>query len=93
MIRKRTSSYKPRIEALEERLLLATIANPALVFSASSIVKGKTQVDLFVTTANGASTIQLTNDKVADTLPVWSPDGARIAFLKERLKDLLPFWF
>ena len=84
--RKSHSSFYFSVDRLEVRLCLST--NPALVYSASQVVKGKTQVDLFLTTANGAATTQLTNDKVADWIPVWSPDGARIAFLRDRLSGI-----
>ena len=39
--------------------------------------------DLFITDLDGHLT-RLTNDKYADLLPAWSPDGARIAFTTDR---------
>ena len=85
MIRKHASSFKPRLEILEDRLCLSTITNPALVFEASYFVKNVQHQDLFLTTANGASTQQLTNDTLDDEWPIWSPDGTRIAFLHQQV--------
>ncbi len=85
MMRKGTTSFKPHVEALEDRLCLATITNPAIVYSADFTVKGKGHRDLFITTANGAATQQLTNDTLNDEYPVWKPDGTRIAFVRQQV--------
>ncbi len=42
--------------------------------------------DLFVmSTAHGATPTQLTEGSWCDQLPVWSPDGSRLAFLSDRI--------
>ena len=76
----RTSLF---VEVLEDRLCLSppgggSLSNPALAF----IAAGRHSADLFVTTADGSVTKQLTNDTVQDSAPSWSPDGTRIAFLR-----------
>jgi len=41
------------------------------------------QYDLYVKPVTGEEAVRLTNDKERETSPVWSPDGARIAFLRK----------
>jgi Tol biopolymer transport system component len=84
MIRKPTASFKPRLEALEERWCPAkpggggALTNPALAF----IAPAQKSAELFVTTADGSATRQLTSDSFDDHSPSWSPDGTTIAFLR-----------
>ena len=40
--------------------------------------------EIYVMDADGANLANLTNHPEADTEPVWSPDGTRIAFLSRR---------
>jgi Tol biopolymer transport system component len=59
----------------------APATNWAIAYIAAYDAKGVTHNDLFITTANGAVTRQLTNDTVFKDCPAWSPDGMRIAFV------------
>jgi TolB protein len=61
------------------------ITNPALVFNGSS--RKSKSWDIFVRTADGSGDQQLTKDDVQDFWPAWSPDGKRIAFLRQRASD------
>lgn len=40
--------------------------------------------EIHVMNADGTGSINLTNDRADDSWPVWSPDGAKIAFLSNR---------
>ena len=59
--------------------------NWALVYVGDYSDKGLSHRDLFITTANGSVTRQLTNDTLADDNPVWAPDGSRIAFVRQQI--------
>lgn len=43
--------------------------------------------DLFIINTDGSDLRRLTNDKYAELLPVWSPDGKTIAFVTDRGPD------
>ena len=55
MMRKRMSTFKPHLDQLEDRCC-PSIVNPAVVYEATFSLKGVNHDDLFITTANGAST-------------------------------------
>ena len=57
-----------------------TIENPAFVY----VMPGKKDLmHLHLATADGSTTVQLTDDKFAgDVSPSWAPDGSQIAFLR-----------
>src|SRR3989442_1679253 len=78
MIRKRASSFKPRLDQLEDRCC-PSIVNPALVFVGPGKSNG---TDLYLTTADGLSTQRLTTSTFQNDSPSWSPDGTQIAFLR-----------
>lgn len=59
----------------------AAATNWAVVYAADHDVKGLSHTDLFISTANGSVTRQLTNDTFFKGQPIWSPDGTRIAFV------------
>lgn len=40
--------------------------------------------EIYVMNANGSGQMRLTNNSAEDGVPVWSPDGARIAFSSSR---------
>lgn len=43
---------------------------------------GRNGGDIYTVPVNGGAEARLTSDKVHDELPIWSPDGSRIAFLR-----------
>ena len=54
-----------------------------ITYSVSSNA-GDPEGDIFVMNANGSNKVNITNRPGADRLPVFSPDGTRIAFLSDR---------
>ena len=60
----------------------APITNPAIVFAGTDGAKPVPNFQVFITTADGSETQQLTDEACDHTNPVWSPDGSRIAVLK-----------
>src|SRR6266566_2786565 len=79
MMRKRTSTFKPHLDQLEDRCC-PSIVNPALVFVGPG--KGASGTDLYLTTVDGLSTQRLTATTFQNDSPSWSPDGTQIAFLR-----------
>ena len=51
---------------------------------AAGWVPGAVGADIYVTSATGTTTVNLTHDPANDVWPAWSPDGARIAFASDR---------
>ena len=48
--------------------------------------KGRSVSNLYLSTVDGANTLQLSRGKSTHSAPKWSPDGTRIAFLSDREK-------
>jgi dipeptidyl aminopeptidase/acylaminoacyl peptidase len=48
--------------------------------------KGRSVSNLYLSTVDGANTVQLSRGKSTHSAPKWSPDGTRIAFLSDREK-------
>src|SRR4030095_3612570 len=40
--------------------------------------------EIYVMNPDGTNQVRLTNNSVVDDFPTWSPDGTRIAFVRER---------
>ena len=50
-------------------------------------VTGDRRGDIYVTPLNGDTPIQLTATEYAEANPTWSPDGTRIAFLRNNEEE------
>ena len=56
---------------------------PSIAFEQNKLFDVR-QSDIWVTNADGSSKTRLTNTRVHETYPVFSPDGTRIAFSGDR---------
>ena len=48
--------------------------------------------EIFVSDIDGANVERLTNNTYMDTLPAWSPDGERIAFISDPNRSIAGIW-
>src|SRR3990172_1866268 len=58
-------------------------ANGKIVFEKDLVVGGDFNAEIFVMDADGGNPVNLTNNPAHDGAPKWSPDGRRIAFVRE----------
>ena len=79
--------------AIEDLYKLKSIADPKfspdgkrIVFAvtASSLVDGKSNADIYIMDADGSNLRKLTNNPSSDAHPCWSPDGKSLLFVSTR---------
>ncbi len=51
-----------------------------IVFTREHSVNGSYNIDIYSMNADGSNVVQLTSNAVTDSVPSWSPDGAKIVF-------------